>query len=170
MTLWDPQQREWLEAMGHSLLVLADARDAEVAPVDAVPVEAPPLDAPPIDAVDPAAKAPADQPTTARRPDIPSPATAPLTRENLAQTAPTPARPKTDRAAKAAALQAARADASRQLDGPLRQALLRATGQMPAVAARTLRELDIDAGLRDDPSAKRALWARLRALRKAARG
>ena len=163
MTLWDPRQREWLEAMGYSLLVLADARDAEVTPVDSAP-----FDAPPSDAIASVVTAPAEPPTTARK--ALSSAAAPVARENPAPTAPTPARPKTDRAAKAAALQAARAGASRQLDGPLRQALLRATGQMPAVAARTLRELDIDAGLRDDPSAKRALWARLRALRKAARG
>ena len=162
MSLWDPQQREWLEAMGHSLLVLADA-----GPVDALEDPAPtaavaaPLAAPTV--APPAAATPA-RPVPARR-ESPTAADAPVVFDPPIPAAAPP--PKTDRAAKAAALQAARAGAHRQPEGPLLQALLRATGQLPAAAARTLRELGIDASLRDDPAAKRALWVRLRALRRA---
>ena len=78
-------------------------------------------------------------------------------------------RPRTDPAAKLAALEAARrAGAARSASGPLGEALLRATAQPPAAAARVLRELAVDpTALRDDPAAKRALWTRLRTLRKA---
>ena len=53
-------------------------------------------------------------------------------------------------------------------DDPLAHALLRAAGRSPddADAAALLRELPSLASLRGDPAAKRALWPRLRALRR----
>ena len=55
-------------------------------------------------------------------------------------------------------------------DDPLAHALLRAAGRAPesADAAELLRGLPPLAALRADPSAKRALWPRLRALRRGA--
>lgn len=53
-------------------------------------------------------------------------------------------------------------------EDPLAHALLRAAGRTPtdADAAALLRELPPLAALRADPAAKRALWPRLRALRR----
>lgn len=55
-------------------------------------------------------------------------------------------------------------------DDPLAHALLRAAGRGPesADAAELLRGLPPLATLRADPAAKRALWPRLRALRRGA--
>ncbi len=136
MSLWDPQQREWLQAMGHSPLVLAG-----------------------------------DEPTggeAAERGAI-SPDRAAL--QDSAPTPPSsPAPSRTSAAHKAAALATARRAGAPRISGPLGEALVRATGQQPAGAARILRNLEVDqAALRDDPAAKRALWTRLRQLRKAAR-
>lgn len=53
-------------------------------------------------------------------------------------------------------------------DDPLAHAVLRAAGRTPddADAAALLRDLPPLATLRADPAAKRALWPRLRALRR----
>lgn len=53
-------------------------------------------------------------------------------------------------------------------DDPLAHALLRAAGRDPGDpgAAELLRRLPPLASLRGDPAAKRALWPRLRALRR----
>jgi DNA polymerase III psi subunit len=53
-------------------------------------------------------------------------------------------------------------------DHPLTRALLRAAGRDPAAAdaAILLREWPVAQTLRGDPRAKRALWPRLRALRR----
>lgn len=146
MTLWDPQQREWLQAMGHSLLVLAGDEPAE-----------------------PAASLRGEAPTAprARGADVGEHAAAPA--RDPIEVEPR-ARVRTDPAAKLAALAAARrAGAAGNAVGPLGEALLRATGRQPAAAARMLRGLEIDpSALRDDPAAKRALWSRLRSLRRAA--
>ena len=169
MSLWDPQQREWLQAMGHSLWVLAGDASMESGATEPAP------DAP--GALPPVGRAAVGQPAGKARPDR-VPAQAP-SRPAARRPPPVPgspgppadgapARPRSDPAAKAAALEAARMGAAREADGPLREALLRATGQPPAVAARMLRRLDVDqVSLRDDPAAKRALWHRLRPLRKA---
>ena len=92
--------------------------------------------------------------------------------EAAAQPPAAPSRPRTDAAAKAAALEAARAGgAAARFDGPLWEALLVATGQSPAIAARTLREFGVDlSALRTDPAAKRALWPHLRRLRRGVAG
>ena len=171
MSLGDPQQREWLQAMGHPLWVLAGDASLEGGAADQASDEA--IARPAAIAAETGRAVPVARPDrgpvgapsrpVARR----EPPTMPESPESPAGVAP--ARPRTDPAAKAAALEAARMGAARQAEGPLREALLRATGQPPAVAARTLRGLDVDQiALRDDPSAKRALWRRLRPLRKAA--
>lgn len=56
-------------------------------------------------------------------------------------------------------------------DDPLAHALLRAAGSSPDAdgAAGLLRALPPLAALRADPAAKRALWPKLRALRRGAR-
>ena len=161
MSLWDPQQREWLQALGHPLWgMVGDEVEADADPLAAAPSTDSGEAAP---APRSATRAP-EPPLVRPRPPVPE-ATAP---EDPAPRSP--ARPRTDLATKMAALEAARAGATREVDGPLREALLRATDQLPAVAARTLRELGVDPdALRDDPAAKRALWRQLRSLRKASR-
>lgn len=166
MSLWDPQQREWLQAMGHSLLVLvgdepAEGRAPQCENVDGVGrVRG-------ADAGEHAA-APAREPIEVKSPVRVRPAAPPPVPHEPTAPIP-PVRPRTDPAAKLAALEAARRGAARTATGPLGEALLRATGQAPAAAARVLRELAVDpAALRDDPAAKRALWARVRQLRKVA--
>lgn len=172
MTLWDGEQREWLQAMGYSLLALAgDAVEPQPDAVPGRPVSADgaatdTADVAGVDAVEmdhsPAPNAVPPAPT-------PRPPRAPPPRpDGLGERDPAPPqRPRTDVADKAAALDAARrAGAARQFDGPLWDDLLRATRQSPALAARTLREFGVDpAALRDDPQAKRELWIRLRGLR-----
>lgn len=83
--------------------------------------------------------------------------------------APARTRPRSDAAAKAAALRearlAARPDVPR--DDPLYQAVARATGLEASAAERVLAKMNIDwARLGADPAAKRALWVRLRRLRR----
>lgn len=167
MSLWDPQQREWLQALGHPLWGLA-GDDVEVDA--AAPAAAPSTDTRETGAVvlDPntAIRSPGPPAARPRPPAPPAPET--MAADAVARRVPD--RPRTDLATKMAALEAARAGATREVDGPLREALLRATGQLPAVAARTLRELGVDPdALRGDPAAKRTLWRRLRPLRKTGR-
>ncbi|MGH8075028.1 MAG: hypothetical protein ACREO4_13335 [Lysobacter sp.] len=161
MSLWDPQQREWLQALGHPLWgMVGDEVEVEAAP----PADVPSTDSREVEQAAPVARSvirSAESPASRPRPPAPEATTpeAPAPRA--------PARPRTDLATKMAALEAARAGATREVDGPLREALLRATGQLPAVAARTLRDLGVDPdALRDDPAAKHALWRQLRPLRK----
>lgn len=189
MSSWSPLQREWLRALGHPVLVLAGNETgpsvAEVGEPPAVqeaerrrpdmhggPVETAQLrrDAP----ADPAAPGPAERPHPApaapgrevdRETDGPA---APRVPESQAAT---PAAVRTDIATKAAALAAARRGANeRAAAEALREALVRATGLGPGAGARRLRELGADPlALRSDPAAKRALWTRLRQIRKDAR-
>jgi hypothetical protein len=177
MSLWDAAQREWLQAMGYSLMVLAGDEAVEAAAPasragagDAVPglggedVVVGTGTRQPVDT------APGSRAARSARPVPPAP--------ELVQAGPSPVdvtatepppRPRTDAAAKAAALEAARAGAAGRHEGPLWDALVSATGQPPALAARTLRGLGVDlAALRADPAAKRALWPRLRRLRRPA--
>lgn len=105
--LWSAQQREWLQAMGHSVLSLAG------------------------DQAEPA-QAPAPAAGRAGAPEL-----APAAAAN-------PARP--------------------PADSPLLRNLLRAARRAPGDAA-VLALFDATA-LRGDPAAKRALWPRLRALRR----
>ena len=167
--MWDPQQREWLQAMGHSLLVLAADEPAETPAMPSGEVAEVEFSR----GAEPHGSATAvhvpigPKPPSRTRPASPPPV--PVSDEPDAPAAPS--RPRTDPAAKLAALEAARrAGAARNASGPLGEALLRATAQPPAAAARVLRELEVDpTALRDDPAGKRALWARLRTLRRAAK-
>jgi hypothetical protein len=173
--LWDPLQREWLQAMGHTLLVVAPDGSAASPPdhprdaAEATP--APGRHEAAVD-VSGAVGAPphAGTPGGPVPPSRPLPSSAPSAAPAVAAT-PAAARSRTDPAAKLAALEAARrAGAVVKFTGPLAEALQRVIGQSPTAATRVLRELSVDpTALRDDPAAKRALWARLRALRKAAR-
>lgn len=166
MSLWDAEQRDWLQAMGHSLLTLAADEPAEVPAVREEVAEVGHVGGGDVRA---RGMAPAREPVDVKPPVRARP-TAPPSAEPTS--APSPPRTRTDPAAKLAALEAARrAGAARNASGPLGEALLRATGQPPVAAARMLRELAIDpAALRDDPAAKRMLWARMRPLRKATAG
>ena len=171
MSLWDGQQREWLQAMGYSLLSLAGEEalagvepGLPTAPAQTssspMPRMGEPGDAPALRAERTVADAPRARPEHAHRPAPPKP-------DEDVPAAPPRVASRTDAAGKAAALDAARrAGATRQFEGPLWDALGTATRQSPALAARTLRELGADpAALRDDPAAKRRLWTRLRGLR-----
>ena len=147
---WSPQQRRWLQALGHAVLRMGgDAVDA----------------APEIDA----AAAPVDQRTgivaatqTAPVPERPSTASPP----------PTPVRrrppPATVDAARpdAAAARGARRRPPR-LPDRLQLALLRASGLDPSdpAAQETMAQWPVDR-LRGDGAAKRAFWPQLRALRR----
>jgi hypothetical protein len=51
------------------------------------------------------------------------------------------------------------------IDGPMLARLARAAGMSVAALQGRLVDVQLPAGLRDDPAAKRALWPRLRALR-----
>ena len=147
---WSPQQRRWLQALGHAVLRMGgDAVDA----------------APEIDA----AAAPVDQRTgivaatqTAPVPERPSTASPP----------PTPVRrpppPATVDAARpdAAAARGAMRRPQRRPDR-LQLALLRASGLDPSdpAAQETMAQWPVDR-LRGDGAAKRAFWPQLRALRR----
>jgi hypothetical protein len=103
MSPWSPQQREWLQAMGHDVLVLAGAEaKAELA-------------APPSERPLPAPRAPRSPTVTAAG------------------------------------------------DSPMLRALLRAAGRRDL---GDLQWLPDPATLRGDAAAKRALWPRLRTLRR----
>ena len=147
---WSPQQRRWLQALGHAVLRMGgDAVDA----------------APEIDA----AAAPVDQRTgivaatqTAPVPERPSTASPP----------PTPVR----RPPPPATVDAARPDAAAargamrrppRLPDRLQLALLRASGLDPSdpAAQETMAQWPVDR-LRGDGAAKRAFWPQLRALRR----
>lgn len=131
--LWSEQQRQWLQAMGHRVLVLAGDEMPAAAAEPAVTAE------PAHAAVPPAPQRTAHPVTPAIARSVESPAEQPL--PSLAVG-----------------------------DRRLHRALLQATGQRTVRAAEAmLRNLQADpAALRDDAAGKRALWTRLRALRKAA--
>ena len=119
---WSAQQREWLAALGHDVLSLADASPV---PAPGAPVASPPP----------------------RQPDRAA--------DRLERTAPAPT---TARTAPARA--------------PTETALLRALAQAARRApddGEFLRALPPLASLRGNPAARRALWPRLRALRRGAR-
>lgn len=118
---WSPEQREWLQALGHPLLVLA--ADGSIG--------------------DAAAKSGA-----------------------VAESAPSQL---VDRHTRTAAPDAA--DGSPAPASALHRALLKATGLTGPEAEQALRALGVDAAsLRADPEAKRALWPRLRRLRRGTSG
>ena len=147
---WSPQQRRWLQALGHAVLrmggdavdaapeidaaaALVDKRPGIVAATQTAPVpERPSTASPP--------------PTPVRRP--PPPATVDAARPDAA-------------AARGAVRRPAR------LPDRLQLALLRASGLDPSdpAAQETMAQWPVDR-LRGDGAAKRAFWPQLRALRR----
>ena len=148
---WSPQQRRWLQALGHVVMHTGDAvAAAEPAPT---PTSAP-FDAMPMADAGPAAP---------QRPvAVPSPPYSPPPRA--------PAPPLEVPVASAPSGTAARAGSMRrpaQMPGRQQLALLRASGLDPADPAtvETMAQWPVEQ-LRADAAAKRAFWPRLRALRK----
>ena len=144
---WTTRQREWLRALGHSVLVLAgdDAgpvgSDAGPAEVD-VEVDEPPAPSPP--------RASRPQPPMRR----PAPPMEPVV---------------VDLPAASGGGQAAGMPG--RIGDRLYRAVLRATGRRTPREGEALLQtvaFDLDA-LRADPARKRALWLQLRAARKAGR-
>lgn len=169
--MWSPQQREWLQAMGYRVLSLAGS-EPEPAPRHPASREAPlpgERDEPPTRAtlapvrpVRPVPPGHADlQATVPGAASSPAPdfAPSPISRP-AAVTGPAA----TDAASSAR-------PPRRTIAGPERRlyrALLRAAGQRTTRAAEAmLEQLRPDlAALRGDAAGKRALWVRLRALRR----
>ncbi|QDH71009.1 hypothetical protein [Marilutibacter alkalisoli] len=140
--LWTPEQREWLQALGHPALALAGVDEpvplAGIAPVAG---EAPESDA---------AQATPSMPD--RPPRTPPAAPAPVTPDDVE-----PGR--------------ARTAVPGRMSDRLYRALLRATARRTPHEGEAVLEslaIDLDA-LRDEPARKRALWVRLRAVRKVGR-
>ena len=134
--LWSAQQHEWLTALGHTLYVPGSAEAPVVAGAPAAVIPA--KDAPGMRAPSSAVASAASR----RRPepDVPAP---------VRNTEPT------------------RRAASRVPD-KLHFALIRASGCNPgaAGAAEIMARWPSSAELRGNPTAKRALWPQLRALRR----
>ncbi len=183
MSLWTTQQHQWLQALGYPVLLLAgDPALAEGAPSvgpavasDSAPL-APtgqPMPVAPraVRAGHPSHQAPERQIVPARvaLPSRPAPVANPVNAAPTAGAAGTP-RPHTDAAAKKAALDAARRAGQRDRraePAPVADPLLDAIVRIAGAAEETLAGLDIDLPrLRTDPQAKRALWIRLRTLRR----
>ncbi|QDI05916.1 hypothetical protein [Xanthomonas cerealis] len=153
--LWTAEQHGWLQALGHTVYVGADA---EVGAVVAQPAQAQLRDPPAADAAGPALlsghAAPAPAPPT---PAEPSP-------RGRAPAAPA-AYPEPRRAAPASGVRRA----GLRLPDRLQIALLRASGCNPNdPATQALMATWPLAELRGNAAAKRALWPQLRALRKQA--
>ena len=184
MSLWTTQQHEWLQALGHPVLLLAgDPALAEPAAPAVEPdtAQTPPA-APPVRETsraaspDPSSARYADERTASSSSTQPS---RPVPVANPVEAAPSASaaapRPQTDVAAKKAALEEARRAGQRarqresvpaQAD-PLLDAILRVAAREANEAGEILAMLDIDLDrLRTDPLAKRALWIRLRALQR----
>lgn len=190
MSLWTKQQHEWLQALGHPVLLLPGDPDlaepvppatepgigaAPARPLDRIVREDAPRAAPSGDpSASPLERDDADERTAAARPLRQAPVANPIGVAPSAIAAEVP-RPHTDAAAKKAALDEARR-AGRQAQppapvlsraDPLLAAILRVAGRRTDETARTLAMLDIDLDrLRAEPLAKRALWVRLRTLRR----
>jgi hypothetical protein len=145
---WSPQQRRWLQALGHVVWRQAGVDDDRVDTAvdagdrptvrDAHAVESAPVQAPRARAVD----------AVPRRAPL-----APAAIGDIAPPSPAAARPGMRRPA--------------QLPDPLQQAMLRATGLDPAdpLALEAMAQWPVDR-LRGDGAAKRAFWPHLRALRR----
>ncbi|WP_309917056.1 hypothetical protein [Xanthomonas sp. 1678] len=159
--LWSAEQHGWLQALGHTLYVGADA---DIGAVVAQPAQAQVHDAP---AADAPAPAPAPLPEHAA-PAYVARAAAPTSVEPSprarAPVAPA-AYPEPQRAAPAPVARRA----GLRLPDRLQIALLRASGRNPNdPATQTLMATWPLAELRGNAAAKRALWPQLRALRKQA--
>ncbi|MBB1059056.1 hypothetical protein [Marilutibacter spongiae] len=144
---WTAEQREWLQALGHPVMVPVDA------PMDAMTVAATPEGAPAARAAPPPERGPML--------GIPKP-------RPMAPVLVDPAVPRAQPASGAPVPEAVRLD----LSDPLYRALLRATAQRtPREGQALLAALDFElAALREGANAKRALWQGLRAARRGSRG
>jgi len=191
MSLWTVQQHEWLRALGHPVLLLAGdpaltatppgPTDAATSAVADAPSAAdsglttdhdprPPASGRPSPATD------RTGPAMARRTPPANPMVTPeIHAPDATASQPQTAAPRVDAAAKKAALEAARGarratrppPAPLPADDPLVQAIARASGLDAGAfeaAAQTWR-IDL-AQLRAEPSAKRALWQRMRKPRR----
>ncbi|WP_222565708.1 hypothetical protein [Novilysobacter antarcticus] len=158
MSLWTVQQHEWLQALGHPVLLLVGdpALEAPPAPPPAAPAVAGAARS--VRPVQVARPSPSIKPISA--PDAPAPGTVAGAR-------------RTDAAAKKAALEAARGarrSARPSLlpsDDPLLLAILRASDMEATVFEVAAQAWRIDlARLRAEPAAKRALWQQMRKTRR----
>lgn len=176
MSLWTAQQHQWLQALGHPVLLLVgDPALSVIAPVP------PPVAEPAAPTGVTAATRPAQADTRPTRPASTAPKRVnPIAADEPAAVAePDHTRPRTDVAAKKAALDEARrarraarpaaptaAPPAPQDDAALQAAILLATGLKGSAAQQAVAALAIDLEkLRADPAAKRALWRQLQDLR-----
>ena len=152
--LWSAEQHGWLQALGHTLYVGADA---DVGAVVAQPASAELRDAPAAEAAAPASVSAHAAPPRAAAPAQPSPR------------GRAPAAPADDPQPQRAAPAPAARRAGLRLPDRLQIALLRASGRNPNdPATQALMATWPLAELRGNAAAKRALWPQLRALRKQA--
>ncbi|MCC4597082.1 alanine acetyltransferase [Xanthomonas campestris pv. phormiicola] len=157
--LWSAEQHGWLQALGHTLYVGADA---DVGAVVAQPALAEQRNAPAADVAAPA-RASAHA-TSSHAPRAVAPAPAEPSPRGRAPAAPADY-PEPPRAAPAPAARRA----GLRLPDRLQIALLRASGRNPNdPATQALMATWPLAELRGNAAAKRALWPQLRALRKQA--
>lgn len=167
MSHWSAQQAQWLRALGYRVLVRreADWPASAVQPARPGPVASAPSPAPSHSPATPVEAPPAAVPMSRRVPAKPALEAAP-------RIDPAPPAPRTDASAKLVALTEARRE--RAFSQPRYAALLaqvmRAAGVEGAGGVERLRMLGVDLpDLQRNPAAKRALWPRLRALRRESR-
>lgn len=157
--LWSPEQQAWLKALGHRVFVLAGDASGTDAPLgeslgDARPAVLSPRDGGHQGVRERGFAAAAPSADKARpRPPMPPAEVEAKSRRDAPANVAIPSPPRT-------AL-------SRGPDDALERALLRATGQRTRSEARAVLErLGVDmSALRGNPTAKRALWLKLRPLR-----
>ncbi|WP_369934210.1 alanine acetyltransferase [Xanthomonas tesorieronis] len=155
--LWSAEQHGWLQALGHTLYVGADAD------LGAVVAQPAPAEGREAGAAEPAAPAPVSvhaAPASSPRAAAPAPAEPPPRGR-------APAAPADDPQPQRAAPAPAARRAGLRLPDRLQIALLRASGRNPNdPATQALMATWPLAELRGNAAAKRALWPQLRALRK----
>lgn len=142
---WSAEQQGWLAALGYTVWLTGEAAAAEPEPVEvAAPAEAPAAVSEPA-AVAPAMHAPRREAAAPRAP--------------VFEQAPASERPRAP---------AVRPRPASRLPDRLHFALIRASGCNPSAegAAEIFAQWPASSELRGNPAAKRALWPRLRALRR----
>ncbi|QOW19893.1 hypothetical protein INQ41_02140 [Lysobacter ciconiae] len=152
MSLWTVQQHEWLQALGHPVLLLAGDPSLQAPAAPAQP-----------------RSADTGHPQQAARP---SPVIVPPSAPDAPAREPVARAARTDAAAKRAALDAARG-ARRAIrrpllpsEDPLLLAILRVSGMEAPVFEVAAQAWRIDlVRLRSDPAAKRSLWQQMRKAR-----
>lgn len=165
MSLWTVQQHEWLHALGHPVLLLAG--DPALTAIPSAPTDAA--------AAGSGRTADRDAPPARRTPPAHPMAAPEAHATGIAASLPATPAPRADAAAKKAALEAARGarratrppPAPLSADDPLLQAIARASGLDTGAFETAVQTWQIDlAQLRAEPSAKRALWQRMRGPRR----